>query len=303
MENETVEKEEAVESENKKELYYRIRFRKDSQELFTSSALSGLLPDEVVMVKTEHGLEPAMIVCSVAGCDARELQAKIDNVVVRRSTHDEKSRYDNLANREERAKKTCLELVEKHKLLMKLIRVECFFDGSKMIFYFTAENRVDFRELVKDLVREFRTRVEMRQVGVRHETKMIGGLGACGRELCCSSFINTFDSVSIKMAKEQDLPLNPSRISGVCNRLLCCLTYEHDTYKQQRKGMPKCGKKIRIGNEEFQVIRQVVLSGELIVSGSDGVHRTLSREEWSSYKPVRPMKQKKKKVKNKKTNR
>ena len=128
---------------------------------------------------------------------------------------------------------------------MNLVRVERFFNGSKMIFYFTADSRVDFRGLVKDLVQEFRTRVEMRQVGVRHETKMIGGIGTCGRELCCSSFIKNFDSVSIKMAKEQDLPLNPTKISGVCNRLLCCLTYEYETYRKQRKNMPKAGKQIQ----------------------------------------------------------
>lgn len=292
------EKEQAANSDSEDSVYYRIRFRKDSQEFFACSSLNGLTPNEVVMVKTDHGLEPAEIICAVPGCSPGDLPGKVELVVVRRSTHEERTRFENLAAREERAKRTCLDLVDKHKLSMKLIRVERFFDGSKMIFYFTAENRVDFRELVKDLVREFRTRVEMRQVGVRHETKMIGGLGACGRELCCSSFINTFDSVSIKMAKEQDLPLNPSRISGVCNRLLCCLTYEHETYRKHRKGMPKCGRKISINDEELQVIRQIPLSGEIIVSTPDGGHRTLTRDQWKSFKPLKPIKQKRKNKKN-----
>ena len=135
---------------------------------------------------------------------------------------------------------------------MKLTRVERYFNGSKIIFYFTAENRVDFRELVKDLVQEFRTRVEIRQIGVRHETKMLGGIGCCGRELCCSSFIKNFAPVSIKMAKEQNLPLNPAKISGVCNRLLCCLTYEYETYQRLRKDMPKPGKTLTLNGVEVQ---------------------------------------------------
>lgn len=170
---------------------------------------------------------------------------------------------------------------------MHLVRVERFFNGSKMIFYFTADNRVDFRGLVKDLVQEFRTRVEMRQVGVRHETKMIGGVGTCGRELCCSSFIKKFDSVSIKMAKEQDLPLNPTKISGVCNRLLCCLTYEYDTYKKQRKNMPKAGRKIKVDGEIYLVRRQVILKNSLLAENSSGEEVLLSAEQWQSYQPVK----------------
>ena len=174
----------------------------------------------------------------------------------------------------------CVSLIEKHELDMSLVRVERFFNGSKMIFFFTADNRVDFRNLVKDLVQEFRTRVEMRQVGVRHETKMLGGLGTCGRELCCSSFIKKFDSVSIKMAKEQDLPLNPSKISGLCNRLLCCLTYEYETYRRQRKGMPKVGKKIKIGEEYYLVKRQNPLQESIVVSNEKGEDSLLQKDEW-----------------------
>jgi cell fate regulator YaaT (PSP1 superfamily) len=170
---------------------------------------------------------------------------------------------------------------------MSLVRVERFFNGSKMIFYFTADNRVDFRELVKDLVQEFRTRVEMRQVGVRHETKMLGGMGTCGRELCCSLFMKKFESVSIKMAKEQDLPLNPSKISGVCNRLLCCLTYEYDTYRRQRKGMPKPGGFIKIGDEQLLVKRQNPLQESIIVGNQAGEERLLIKREWQTCEQVK----------------
>jgi len=136
-------------------------------------------------------------------------------------------------------------------------------------------------------VLEFHTRVEMRQVGVRHETKMIGGLGTCGRELCCSVFMDKFDSVSIKMAKEQDLPLNPTKISGVCNRLLCCLTYEYSTYRRERKGMPKPGKRIKIGEDIFQVRRQHPLQQTILVSDSQGDSHLLTKEQWQDCEPVK----------------
>ncbi|MCJ7600210.1 MAG: hypothetical protein MUO63_01760, partial [Desulfobulbaceae bacterium] len=167
-------------------------------------------------------------------------------------------------------------------------------NGSKIIFYFTAENRVDFRQLVKDLVQEFRTRVEMRQIGVRHETKMLGGLGCCGRELCCSSYINNFAPVSIKMAKEQNLPLNPVKISGICNRLLCCLTYEYSTYRDIKKEMPRPGKKLTIEGKTYKVIQQSVLEETVTVVDQDNpdIPRVLTRKEWETVTPknVRPLK-------------
>ena len=165
---------------------------------------------------------------------------------------------------------------------MNLVKVERFFNGGKIIFHFTPENRVDFRELVKSLVQEFRTRVEMRQIGVRHETKMLGGLGCCGRELCCSSFIQNFESVSIKMAKEQNLPLNPAKISGACNRLLCCLNYEFDTYKSIRRNMPKIGKKITVNDQLYRVRRHNVLQESIVVTDADDNEKIFSKEEWQA---------------------
>lgn len=202
--------------------FYRIRFRHDGQEFTAMAKIPNLMRDETVMVKTDHGLEPAAVYGFAPPDPGPGMDRKASFEISRRPTSDEDNRYRKLAANEFSAFEICQSLIEKHELIMRLIRVEKFFNGSKMIFYFTADSRVDFRALVKDLVQEFRTRVEMRQVGVRHETKMIGGIGVCGRELCCSSFMKKFDSVSIKMAKEQDLPLNPTKISGVCNRLLCC---------------------------------------------------------------------------------
>lgn len=281
--------------------FYRVRFRDDGQ-FFTASSVAGDLPvKSIVMVQTDHGLEPARVVgdAPLKGCKDDNSKA---SYTIKRAAHDnEQEKYSHLSVSEERAFDSCNDLIKKHKLNMKLVRVERFFNGSKMIFYFTADNRVDFRALVKDLVQEFRTRVEMRQIGVRHETKMIGGVGTCGRELCCSSFINKFDSVSIKMAKEQDLPLNPTKISGVCNRLLCCLTYEYDTYKKQRKEMPKPGKKIRIGGEVYLVRRQIVLKNAVVVENSHGEEKTLAEDDWKSFQPVRRNNPERKKERKKST--
>ena len=234
--------------------YYRIRFRHDGMHFTAGCSIPGLNPGTAVIVTTDHGSEPA----EITGFSPLKGSSKggeisfdqINYIVERVLDADEQNKYEVLWEEEKAAFRICNKLIDKHQLLMNLVRVEKFFNGRKMIFYFTAENRVDFRALVKDLVHEFRTRVEMRQVGVRHETKMIGGIGTCGRELCCSSFIKNFESVSIKMAKEQDLPLNPTKISGVCNRLLCCLTYEFDTYKKQRRQMPTPGRHIRVGASE-----------------------------------------------------
>lgn len=262
--------------------FYRIRFRSDGQEFTASARIHDLKRGDMVMAKTDHGLEPAHIYGPAPAASEPGVARKVSCEISRRPTADEESRYQNLANSEEEAFAVCECLIEKHELVMRLINVERFFNGSKMIFYFTADNRVDFRGLVKDLVQEFRTRVEMRQVGVRHETKMIGGVGICGRELCCSSFMKKFDSVSIKMAKEQDLPLNPAKISGVCNRLLCCLTYEYDTYRRQRKGMPKVGRKIRIGDVVYRVKRQNPLQQSLVVGNAEGEDKVVAKDEWSA---------------------
>jgi cell fate regulator YaaT (PSP1 superfamily) len=275
--------------------FFRIRFRMDGQEFTAVSQTLDLKRDETVMVRTDHGLEPAVVINSAPSCRDADCPRRAGWMIVRRTNADEAQRYINLTQQENDAFSICNELIDKHSLEMSLVRVERFFNGSKIIFYFTADNRVDFRELVKDLVQEFRTRVEMRQVGVRHETKMIGGLGTCGRELCCSLFMKKFDSVSIKMAKEQDLPLNPSKISGVCNRLLCCLTYEYDTYRLQRKGMPKPGVLIKIGEEVFQVKRQNPLLESITVGNRDGEEKELCKKEWQGYELVKTEKSGKRK--------
>lgn len=174
--------------------------------------------------------------------------------VIRKATDEDIEKHKLNKSREEEALKICEEKVSKHSLNMKLIDVEYTFDNNKIIFYFTAEGRVDFRELVKDLASIFKTRIELRQIGVRDEAKMIGGLGPCGRPLCCSTFLGEFAPVSIKMAKDQNLSLNPSKISGICGRLMCCLTYEEEVYRKTREKMPNVGSIVRTPFGEAEVI-------------------------------------------------
>jgi cell fate regulator YaaT (PSP1 superfamily) len=262
--------------------HFKVQFRAKEQVFSAITRLQGLQKNDVVMVQTDHGLEPARVLSGIPEWPVEEpaAQSGTQLTIVRRGTRDEIAKFEKLAEMEQSAFRLCAELIEKHNLPMNLVKVERFFNGGKIIFYFTAENRVDFRELVKSLVQEFRTRVEMRQIGVRHETKMLGGLGCCGRELCCSSFIQNFESVSIKMAKEQNLPLNPAKISGACNRLLCCLNYEYKTYKSIRKGMPKVGRKITYNDRVFKVLQHNVLREEITVTADDGEELTLGRDEW-----------------------
>ncbi|MFH7319534.1 stage 0 sporulation family protein [Desulfurivibrio sp. D14AmB] len=305
-----------------------IRFRPADQPCSATTRLEPLHRDELVMVQTDHGLEPALVLHDYRPCGPRaaeeppasEAGGELEGdetasaeerngsdseengnaggckgrpatvpAVIRRASREEHDRFASLQAREKEAFTTGQHLIAKHRLPMKLIRVERYFNGSKVIFYFTAENRVDFRELVKDLVQEFRTRVEIRQVGVRHETKMIGGIGCCGRELCCSAYIRNFSPVSIKMAKEQGLPLNPSKISGVCNRLLCCLTYEFETYQKLRRKMPKLGKNVTLDGATFKVLRVHVLEENVEVCALDDPGRVIvwQASEWSRCEPLK----------------
>jgi cell fate regulator YaaT (PSP1 superfamily) len=278
--------------------FYRVRFREQGQEFTARTQHDDLVKDDTVMVRTDHNPEPAVIVCKTTKGVDPEVERGASYDILRRATPEEKDKYLHLALLEKEAFDICLGRIVFLCLPMNLVRVERFFNGSKIIFYFTAESRVDFRELVKNLVQEFRTRVEMRQIGVRHETQMIGGIGACGRELCCTSFLNKFESVSIKMAKTQDLPLNPAKISGVCNRLLCCLTYEYDSYKSIKKEMPRIGRQLKHEGAVYRVTRIQPLQGTIKAVSREYGEVLLTEEQWRAAKPVRKN-QPRKKNKNK----
>jgi cell fate regulator YaaT (PSP1 superfamily) len=173
-----------------------------------------------------------------------------------------------LKENEEKSKKAfeiCLQKIKQHQLEMKLVDVEYTFDRSKIIFYFTADGRIDFRELVKDLAAVFKTRIELRQIGVRDEAKMLGGLGPCGRPLCCATFLGEFEPVSIKMAKEQNLSLNPAKISGICSRLMCCLKYESTSYRDAKSDLPLVGGKVRIDGAEGTILETYPVKESVLV--------------------------------------
>ncbi len=211
-----------------------------------------------VIVETARGLEYGQVITGVREVDDELIASPLKPVV--RIAGEEDARHAEENERfEKEAYAICQRKIEEHQLEMKLVGVEQTFDNTKILFYFTANGRVDFRALVKDLASVFHTRIELRQIGVRDEAKMLGGLGPCGRPLCCGTFLGDFQPVSIKMAKEQNLSLNPTKISGVCGRLMCCLKYEQDHYEATRKKMPKIGKEVETPEGFGSVVEQNIL--------------------------------------------
>ena len=220
-----------------------VRFQNAGKLYFFDPGPYWPTPGDFVIVETARGIEFGEVVTPVREISDEQLSAPLKQVVRIATAQDVQHAQDNKRSEKE-AYAICQKKIGEHKLDMKLVSVEYTFDNSKILFYFTANGRVDFRSLVKDLAAVFKTRIELRQIGVRDEAKMLGGLGPCGRPVCCGSFLGDFQPVSIKMAKEQNLSLNPTKISGVCGRLMCCLKYEQDNYEQTRKRMPKVGKEV-----------------------------------------------------------
>jgi cell fate regulator YaaT (PSP1 superfamily) len=217
-----------------------VRFNRAGKIYYFSPSGSKLNAGDKVVVETVRGLEMGTVVFGNREAEKSEIEKPLKSIA-RRASNDDISKAAHFKGKEEETFKTALEKIHEHNLDMKLVDVEYTFDGSKILFYFTAEGRVDFRELVRTLAGVFRTRIEFRQIGVRDESKHMGGYGVCGRHLCCSTFLDEFHPVSVKMAKEQGLSLNPTKISGVCGRLMCCLQYEQETYEQLLKVTPRVG--------------------------------------------------------------
>ena len=222
-----------------------------------------------VIVETAMGDEYGETVIANKEIEEEKLTNPLKNVI-RIATDKDKKMYQEYKAKEDKAMKKCEEKIKKHGLEMKLIDCEYKFDGSKLIFYFTADGRIDFRELVKDLAAIFKTRIELRQIGVRDEVKRIGGNGMCGRELCCCTFLGNFETVSIKMAKEQNISLNPSKISGNCGRLMCCLKYEQEVYEEKLKRLPKIGAIVKCEEGTGEVCGIETLKEIITVKLTDG---------------------------------
>ena len=217
-----------------------VRFRTAGKIYFFSPGKLEIKTGDKVIVETARGVEFGSVVTGPKEVEDDKITQPLKSVI-RLATEDDKKKEEKNKEKEKEAFKICLDKIHKHGLEMKLIDAEYTFDNNKVLFYFTADGRIDFRELVKDLASVFRTRIELRQIGVRDETKMLGGIGICGRELCCRSYLTDFVPVSIKMAKEQNLSLNPTKISGVCGRLMCCLKNEQETYEYLNSRLPSVG--------------------------------------------------------------
>lgn len=241
-----------------------VRFRKPGKVYFFNPGYIQLKLHDKVIVETSMGEDIGEVVINKREIPDDKFSTSLKKVIRLANNKDLKRLEDN-KYKEKKAFQVCKEKILKHKLDMNLVDVEYKFDNSKIVFYFTADGRVDFRELVKDLAAIYKTRIELRQIGVRDEVRKIGGNGVCGRELCCCSFLNNFDIVSIKMAKEQSASLNPSKISGNCGRLMCCLKYEQEVYEEKIKRLPKVGSIVKTEDGEGTVASVEVLKEVLRV--------------------------------------
>ncbi|KYG58656.1 stage 0 sporulation family protein [Planococcus maritimus] len=230
-----------------------VRFKKAGKIYYFDPGEAVIEKDDYVIVETARGIEYGKVVVPVKEVGENDVVLPLKQVV-RAATERDRLQVEENRSEAERAFEVGTDKIESHRLDMKLVDVEYTFDRNKVIFYFTAEGRVDFRNLVKDLASIFRTRIELRQIGVRDEAKMLGGIGPCGRMLCCSTFLGDFEPVSIKMAKDQNLSLNPSKISGLCGRLMCCLKYENDEYEQAKKEMPDIGARVETPDGNGRVV-------------------------------------------------
>ena len=272
-----------------------IRFRDGGKIYsFDPADFSVKLNDKVV-VETARGAELGTVAEERHSVSEETLVAPLRRVL-RIATDADIKTASELREKEKAAVVTCQEKIEAHKLEMKVINADFAFDGSKIIFYFTADGRIDFRNLVKDLASVFRTRIELRQIGVRDEAKMLGGLGICGRPFCCSSFLDDFQPVSIKMAKEQNLSLNQAKISGTCGRLMCCLKYEQEAYEDLIKTTPKVGTEVTTPQGDGVINDVSLLTGKLRVKFEDGEafsFKTFDKSEVSPKQAHAPSQNKK----------
>lgn len=239
-----------------------VRFKSAGKVYYFDPAGFNLVDSDSVIVETARGLEFGTVVHGIRSVGDKDIVKPLKKVVRLADEKDIKRNKENI-EKSDKAMRICQEKIDEHGLEMKLVDVEYTFDNNKIIFYFTADGRIDFRQLVKDLAQVFKMRIELRQIGVRDEAKMMGGVGCCGRGLCCHEWMSDFHPVSIKMAKTQNLSLNPSKISGICGRLMCCLKYENDVYNELKKGMPVVGDRVKI-REGLAVVTEANILEEKI---------------------------------------
>ncbi|MDD4027531.1 MAG: stage 0 sporulation family protein [Bacilli bacterium] len=236
-----------------------VQFNKTGRVYYFSCENFDIKKGQEVIVQTERGIQFAFSITDKLQIEQKKINFPLKSVLRVASLEDKKEYKTNLKDAEE-ALEQCKKMAERQKLDMNLIEAEYTFDRNQLVFYFFSENRVDFRKLAKDLASMYKTRIELRQVGVRDKAKQVGGVGVCGRTLCCSSFLDNLDSVSINMAKNQNISLNPNKINGACGRLLCCLKFENDVYEKNKKDIPYVGERIKTKKGEARVISIDILS-------------------------------------------
>jgi cell fate regulator YaaT (PSP1 superfamily) len=251
---------------------------------FDPTGLEGIQMGEFLVVETSRGEEVGRVVIPPCDIDDEEVTKRLKSVQ-RRATALDLTQMVFYRHKEQQALARCQEKVHDHNLPMKVVRAEYNYDGSRLVFFFAAEKRVDFRSLVQDLARSFRARIELRQIGVRDEAKFLGGMGRCGRTLCCATWLTEFNPVSIKMAKLQDLPLSPMDISGVCGRLLCCLAYESDQYAGIKEELPKVGEVLDIPRGKGKVVEVNVIKETVQVELENQMSIEVSRQELLATEP------------------
>lgn len=266
-----------------------VRFKKPGKIYFFDPGDLEINKNDNVIVETTMGEEIGIVIVPKREIQEEKMATPLKKVI-RVANKNDLDSLEKYKKKEPEALRICKEKIKKYKLDMNLIDVEYKFDGSKILFYFTADGRIDFRELVKDLASVFRTRIELRQIGVRDEVKRIGGNGVCGRELCCCTFLNNFETVSIKMAKEQNIALNPSKISGNCGRLMCCLKYEQDVYSEKLSRLPKVGAVVKTEAGEGTVEGVEVLKEALKVKIKDGDDYTYRKFDAKDVKVIKDSK-------------
>lgn len=275
-----------------------VRFKKVGKIYYFSPNGETMTLGEHVIVETARGIECGEVAIINRQVDDDEIVKPL-KTVIRVANDDDKRRIEENHAKEKKAFSLCLDKIAKHKLDMKLVDVEYTFDNNKILFYFTADGRIDFRELVKDLASVFKTRIELRQIGVRDEAKMLGGLGICGRPFCCTTFLGEFQPVSIKMAKEQGLSLNPTKISGTCGRLMCCLKYEQNAYDDLLRITPRVGSYVSTPEGKGSVVDTSLLTGLVKVrldKISDGAPMVFDRDAVKILREAKPIKEDRKEL-------
>lgn len=264
--------------------YVELRFKGRRQQVYKNPHTVPLSIGDLCVVSADRGEDMGKVVHEgvVAEESAREGEAL--HAVLRRANAQDKMTLFRNRSREEDARRICLGRIEARQLEMKLVDVEVQFDGNKITFFFTAEKRIDFRELVKDLASTFKTRIELRQIGVRDEAKRLDGVGPCGKRLCCSEYLREFQPITLKMARDQQLALSPNKISGVCGRLMCCLAYERGLYVQALREFPRIGSRIRAGEFEGKIMKADIFTGTILARGEDGEFRVRPDEVTHTFR-------------------